>query len=85
MKNSEIKTNVNFEGAILTSELIFTIKAMQTDDNEELDGQLKYLSNAVCSITRIMLDMSDVNARKFTQICIDLTCVMETIETLRKP
>jgi hypothetical protein len=54
MKNDDIKTNVDVNGAILTAKCIETLKQIQCSDNEEINYWTETIASAICTMAAHM-------------------------------
>ena len=86
MKNPETKTNIEIEGAILTDEILITIKELQHLDNDSINVHQRFITNTIFFIAGIISEMD--KRSDFTQAAMaisDLKGVYDMINKFRKP
>lgn len=86
MKTTEVKTNIEIGGAIITPELIDFLKESQRNDNEDIVMFGNMLADAVCFIGSIGNILShDAERKKAFQIITDISSIRDYLENLKKP
>lgn len=85
MKNPEIKTNIDIEGIILTEELIKELKELQDDCNDTILSYRDVISDAICFITRLMIDMDKDELDEAIEINTSLAYIRIVLNRFKKP
>ena len=86
MKNQEVKTNIEIEGAILTTELLDYIRKLLNNDNDEIQAERDTLADIVCFIGGIFHMLSrDIDQIKAARAMADLSNLRDYMEKLKKP
>ena len=88
LEEKNVKTHIEIEGVILTSELLKCLKGFQDHDNEELDSLANVVAEAVCFIgSNIYMfhDHQDEERKEALQVISDLSIVRENLKKLKKP
>lgn len=86
MQKSELKTNIEIEGVIITPEIIEELRYLQKNDNESLQLLRETLSDAVCFIGSIAYTFDDDEERKQAlQAMADISMVRNNLQKFKKP
>lgn len=85
MKDTQIKTNIEVGGAILTEAAIKRLKDFQEDDNEHIRVIKEKIADAVCFIGRSFDNVSDSDFRAVKELLTDLSYIRDYFDDLCKP
>lgn len=85
MKDSELKTNLEVKGVILTEECIEYLKFLQQSDNEPIGEVLSNLSDAIRFIAGEMRDMVPETRQKACDLIVYLGEFSDNFTNFKKP
>lgn len=85
MKNAEVKTQIQVEGAILTEEALSWLVSIQDQDNYGLNGNIDAIKDVIIWIVTLLDDISEEEAKNATEKMSSLIRVNRLLEGLRKP
>jgi len=85
MEKSEIKSNIEVDGIVLTEKAIARLKQFQFQDNTGIDYFSKIIQKAIRTIVRTLDDCEPEELKKIQSVLTDLACVCDWIEDLEKP
>jgi len=74
-----------FNGIVITPELIAFVKSMQTDNNYMLKETQLVISQAVCTIVRLLDTDCNKEKDKALRLCKDLSLISDNFNSLAKP